>query len=163
MLCERGRDTEAKVKWPKRRIHVSPEIIHCARKGPSKSKSAPKLQPQAGECWNLTFFPEVKELLVFTQHTNTQCVRGKVLSGECLEQRFQYLWVLRVSACMCVCFCATSCRLHTNSASGSCRKFFTCFLIEPHLAQAQTHIWTHRLEKISKPATHRDCGSQRNF
>lgn len=59
--------------------------------------------------------------------------------------------------------CDTICRLHTNLASGSCRKFFTCFLVEPHLPQAQTHIWTQRLEKISKPATHRDCESQSTF
>lgn len=68
-----------------------------------------------------------------------------MLSGECLEYRSQYLWVLWV--CVCV--------IHTSLASGSCRKFFTCFLVEPHLPQAQTHIWTHTLEKISKPATHR--------
>lgn len=59
-------------------------------------------------------------------------------------QRFQDL---RVSVCM----------------RAPCRKFLTCFLTEPHLPRAQTHIWTHRLEKISKPATHRGCGRQRAF
>lgn len=112
------------------------------------------------------------EISLFSQKSkNCLCSRStqthSVWEGRCYQGN---VWNRDFSICgfwgylrACVCFCATSCRLHTNSASGSCRKFFTCFLIEPHLAQAQTHIWTHRLEKISKPATHRDCGSQRNF
>lgn len=80
MLCERGRDTQAKVKRPKRRIHVSPDEIGnytLHMQGPELLRVGPFPPTTGREMLKSHFFffsPEVKELLVFAQHTNTQCV-----------------------------------------------------------------------------------------
>lgn len=166
MLCERGRDTEAKVKGPKRSIHVSPDKIgnYTLRMQEPELVEIGPLAPTTGrEMWKSPFFPRSKRTAcVHAAHKHTVCEREKCYQGNVWNRDFSIcgFWGY---LCARVCFCATICRLHTNLASASCRKFFTCFLIEPHLPQAQTHIWTHRLEKISKPATHRDCESQRTF
>lgn len=58
------------------------EIIDYAGRGPSWSTSAPWLQPQAGKCGNLTFFPRSKRAAcVHAAHKHTVCVRERAIRG----------------------------------------------------------------------------------
>lgn len=102
------------------------------------------------------FFPRSKTAAC--AHTNTVCERERAIGG---------MFGIEISVFVgfgYVCISVTQFAANTETWPwGSCRKFFTCFLVEPHLPQAQTHVWTHRLEKISKPATHRDRESQTTF
>lgn len=89
MLCERGRDTEAKVKGPKRSIHVSPDKIGnytLHMQEPELVEIGPLAPTTGREMWKSPFFPRSKRTAcVHAAHKHIVCVRGKVLSGECLE------------------------------------------------------------------------------
>lgn len=95
MLCERGRDTQTKVKWPKRRIHVSPDEIGnytLHTRGPELVGIGPlRSNHRLGnvEISLLFFFPRSKRTAcVRVAHKHTVCVRGKCYQGNVWNSEF---------------------------------------------------------------------------
>lgn len=85
MLRERGRDTEAKVKWPKRSIHVSPDKIGnytLHMQGPKLVEIGPSAPTAGREMLKSHFFPRSERTAcVHAAHKHTVCERESAIRG----------------------------------------------------------------------------------
>lgn len=140
MLYDRGRDTEAKVQRPKRSLPVSPDEIGndpLRLQGPELVDIGPSAPTAGRQMLKSHFFPRSKRTAcVHAAHKHTVCERESGIRGMFGTEISVFMDFEGIYVHVCV----SVPQIHTNLASGSYRKFFTCFLIEPHLPQAQTHI-----------------------
>lgn len=109
MLCERGRDTEAKVKWPKRRIHVPPDKVGnytLHKQGPRARWNRPLSSNHRQGNVEISLFPRSKRAAC--AHTNTACERESAIRGMFAIEISVFVGFEAV--CVCVYFCDTICR-----------------------------------------------------